>query len=80
MMLISETLVELVNKCPCGKPLDACIFNYIRNYDKKQQIRHILGLSLEEKVSMIKNHKYCKTMRENHETEVLDLNEFQDFI
>ena len=79
-MLISETLVNLINHCPCGKPSEACVFNYLRSYDKKQQIRYILSLPIEEKVALIKTHKYCKTIRENNEAQVLDMNEFQDFI
>ena len=81
MMLISETLVNIINHCPCGKPSESCVVAGIRSYDRKQQIRHILSLTIEEKVALIKEHKYCKTVRENNnEVEILNFNEFQDFI
>jgi hypothetical protein len=81
MIQISETLINLLSHCPCGKPSESCIFNALREMDKKEQITHIINLETDEKVLLLKEHKYCLVIREtNQDFEIIDLAEFQDFI
>ncbi|MFH2141592.1 MAG: hypothetical protein ABIJ97_04155 [Bacteroidota bacterium] len=49
--------------------------------NKKDQITSIINLDTDEKVSLIKEHKFCLVLREaNQDYELLDMSEFQDFI